>query len=95
MSFSRFDIVAHADPQTLIRMLNYFAQLGLSPSRVNALDVGGSVTICIEQPGLDEQQARIIAERMRSSVLVETVRAHRGRHPLLPLSETIDVLSTQ
>lgn len=93
MSFWRFDIVARADSQTLIRLLNYFAQLDLSPRRVKALDVEGSLTIRIEQPGLDEQQAQIIAEKMRASVLVQTVRAHRGRHPLRPLSETINVLS--
>ncbi len=87
MALSRFEVVAHADPQTLVRVLNYFAQLGLQPGRVHAVEADGSVTIRIAQPGLAEQQAHIIAEKMRTSVLVDTVRVHRGRRLLQPLSE--------
>ncbi len=86
MPLTRFDIAARADPQTLVRLLNYFAQLGMLPSRVNAIEAGGSVTIRIEQPELGELQARIIGEKMRNSVLVETVRIRRGRRFLIPLS---------
>ena len=92
---SRFDIVASADPQTLVRILNYFAQLGLLPRRVNSAEADGWVTIRIQQPGLSEQQARIIAEKMRSSVFVATVQLHRGRRLLLSHSEMIDDLSAQ
>lgn len=95
MPRTHFDIVARADPQTLIRLLNYFAQLGLLPNRVNAVEVGGSVMVRIAQPELGEHQARIIAEKMRSSVLVESVRARRGRHLLIPPCERIDDLSAQ
>jgi hypothetical protein len=93
MPLSRFAVIGRADPQTLIRLLNYFAQQHLLPSRVSAVEADGLVTIMIDQPGLGEQQAGIIAEKMRSSVLVENVRVHRGRHLLKPLSEAIDELS--
>lgn len=95
MPRSRFDIVALADPQTLIRLLNPFAQLGLRPSHVKAVESNGLVTVRIELPDLSEQHGRIIAEKMQSSLLVETVRVLRGRHLLTPLSETIDALSAQ
>lgn len=90
---SRFDIIAHADPQTLIRMLNYFALLGLVPRCVDAVEADGLVTIRIEQPDLGEQQAHVIAEKMRSSVLALSVGLHRGRQTLLPLDGTNDDLA--
>lgn len=93
MSVSRFDIVARADPQTLIRLLSYFAQLGILPGGVRAREAAGLMTVQIEQADLAEQQARIIAEKMRSSVLVETVRVRCGRDLLKSHSGTIDELS--
>jgi len=95
MPLSRFDIAAAADPQALVRLLNNFAQLDLLPQRVRAVTDGGSVKIRIELPGLAEREARIIAEKMRSSVLVKSVSARRGRHLLVPFSETIDDLPEQ
>lgn len=91
----RFDVVARADPQALMRLINCFAQLGLLPRRMRSVEADGLVTIYVEQPGLGEQQARIIAEKMRSSVLVETVRVRRGRRHLKSPSGTIDDLSAQ
>ena len=82
MPLSRFDIVARADPQVLTRLLNHFAQLGLLPSRVKATEADGLVRMRIEQPDLDEQKARIIAEKIQSSVLVEAIRIYRGRRLL-------------
>ncbi len=95
MSLSRFDIVAHADPQTLVRLLNHFAQLGLRPERVAAVEADEVVTVRIEQRDLDEQQARIIAEKMRGSCLVASVRVRRGQRLLTPFDGTIDALSAQ
>ncbi len=92
---SRFDIVGHKDPQTLIRLLNYFAALGLAPSQVTAVAADGMMAIAIEQPDLGEKQARIIAEKMRSSVLVESVRLRLGQHLLTPLIETMHELPAQ
>ena len=87
MPTCRFDIVARADPQTLPRLLNSFAQIGMMPSRVSAVEADDLLTVRIDQPELGEQQARIIAEKMRCSVLVEAVRVRRGRHALMPFGE--------
>ncbi|MGI4880547.1 MAG: hypothetical protein ACRYG4_24035 [Janthinobacterium lividum] len=93
MPSTRFDIVAQADSQTLGRLINYFAQQGLVPNRFSAVVAGGSVKVRIEHPDLGEQQCRIIAEKMRSAVIVEAVRVHRGGHLLMPLDGTTDGLS--
>jgi hypothetical protein len=85
---SRFKLRARADPQTLIRLINYFAQLGFLPTRVRAQEADGLMTVHIEQRGLSDAQERIIAEKMRSSVLVEAVHVRRAR--VLPASEMDD-----
>lgn len=87
MPMFRFDIIARADPQTLPRLLNPFAQIGMVPKRVNAAEADDLLTVRIDQPALGEQQARIIAEKMRGSVLVEAVRLRRGRQTLLPAGQ--------
>lgn len=74
----RFDIVTRTDPQALIRLLNHFAQRDLLPGHVTATQADGRLAICIIQPDMDEKQARIIAEKMGSSVLVETVCLQPG-----------------
>lgn len=78
MPLMRFDVVTRSDPQALIRLLNHFAQCSLLPSRVTATEADGRLKVRIDQPGVEEKQASIIAERMRSSVLVETVSLQRG-----------------
>jgi acetolactate synthase regulatory subunit len=95
MPLSRFDIVARADPQVLLRLLNYFAQRGLLPSRVRATQADGLVMVHVEQSDLDEEQACIIVEKMRTSVLVEAIRIRRGRRLLTWPSGDTDDLSTQ
>lgn len=77
-----FKVVARDDPQSLIRMLNFFSQVGLTPKRVSAVEANSLIAIRIEQPGLGEHQAHIIAEKMRSSFLVEDVCVHHGRRIL-------------
>lgn len=84
---AHFRIRAQAEPQTLARLVNYFAQLGLVSQRVRAEQVEDIFNVSIEQPDIDDHQAQIIAERMRSSVLVKTVELRRGRRRLTPLSE--------
>jgi hypothetical protein len=92
MSPLRFDIVARADSQALIRALNSFAQLDLSPSRVSAVETGGAIKICIEQPDLGGQQAGIIAKKMRSSFLGASVCVSSGDF-LISASEACHELS--
>lgn len=74
----RFDIVTRSDPQALIRLLNHFAQCSLVPSRVTAAEADGRLTVRIEQPDVEDRYAALIAERMRNSVLVETVSLQQG-----------------
>jgi acetolactate synthase regulatory subunit len=69
----RFTISAEVADDTLLRMLNYFAQRGLRPSRVYAEQLGDTVTIDIDQPGIAEQTASIIQEKMRNCIHVMTV----------------------
>lgn len=93
MPLTRFDLVIRKDPQALIRALNYFAQIGLSPRRVRSVEAEATLSVRIEQPDLPDHQARIIAEKMRSSFLVDAVHVHRGRRLLTPLSEATHDLS--
>lgn len=87
MATARFSIRTCAEPQALARLINLFAQLGLVPSRVSAQATGGIMLVSIEQPDLDDHRAAVIAEKMRGSVLVETVELRRGKQLLTPLSE--------
>jgi hypothetical protein len=74
-----FTVRAQADPQTLPRLINFVAQRGLVPVAVRAREEGGVMTVVIEQRGLDDEQASIVAERMHVSVLVDGVSLARGR----------------
>jgi hypothetical protein len=69
----RFEIRAASDAHTLLRLLNYFAQRGLTPSSVRADVVGTTAFVVIEQAALEPGHASIIAEKMRCSVLAEEV----------------------
>jgi acetolactate synthase regulatory subunit len=69
----RFTISAELADDTLLRMLNYFAQRGLHPSRVLAEQFGDTVTIDIDQPDIAEHAASIIQEKMRNCINVKTV----------------------
>lgn len=70
---SRFEIEAVSDAQTLPRLINHFAQRDLTPSLVQAEVKGSTTLVVIEQPALERPHAMIIAEKMRASILVESV----------------------
>lgn len=89
MPISRFEVVARPDPQTLARLVNFFAQRGLVPRSVRATENGGLLRVMIEQHGLALHEAGIVADKMRTSWLVEEVRLRWGRRYQLPLSETV------
>jgi hypothetical protein len=76
---SILEVRAHFDPQTLPRLLNYVAQLGHAPRNFNAFVEDKVICASMELDGLSEQQINIVAEKMRSSVLVESVRVTAGR----------------
>jgi acetolactate synthase regulatory subunit len=69
----RFTISAEVSDDTLLRMLNYFAQRGLRPSRVHAKQLGDTITIEIDQAGISEHTTSIIQEKMRTCLGVTTV----------------------
>jgi acetolactate synthase regulatory subunit len=69
----RFTISAEIASDTLLRLLNYFAQRGLCPARVHAEQRGDATTIHIEQPDIDERTASIIGEKMRNCIHVTMV----------------------
>lgn len=73
MSAFRFAVRASADPGLVPRLVNHFAQRGLVPSRLGTAMTGAELEVVIEQPGLSEDQATLIAERMRASILVGAV----------------------
>ncbi|GAA0304256.1 hypothetical protein GCM10009087_12660 [Sphingomonas oligophenolica] len=79
---ARFSVRARADAQTLSRLVNYFAQMDLTPSRVRAEEAHGMLRVSIEQGDIPDDRAELIAEKMRSSVLVESVELRRGRRLL-------------
>jgi hypothetical protein len=85
---SRFDIVARPDPQTLARLINYFAQRALIPRMVEAREADGMMLVTIEQEGLSVQEAGIVADKMRNNWLVEDVGLRRGNVHQLSLSES-------
>ena len=87
----RFVVHACADPQSLARIISHFAQLGLIPKRVRADEAEGQILVRIEQQDMGEHQARIIAEKMRSAVLVNRVDLYRGRRRIPPVGECIDL----
>lgn len=85
---SRFDVVARRDPQTLARLINYFAQRALIPRMVEAREADGMMLVRIEQEGLSIHEAGIVADKMRSNWLVEEVGLRCGNLHQLSLSES-------
>lgn len=70
---AHFLIVAELDPQVLQRMIGYFSQQALIPSRVTAIATDSSIAIEIIHPAVPEQGALVIAEKMRASAMVRSV----------------------
>lgn len=70
----RFEVEAMVDPQSLLRVLGYFAQRSVVPDALEMRVGGGRMTICLTAPDLPEAQAMIIAAKLEQIVLVETVR---------------------
>ena len=68
-----FSIRTAADAQATSRVVEHFAMRSLLPEMVRAIRDGDTLQIEIELHDLDEVSAAIIAEKMRSSVLVDEV----------------------
>lgn len=70
---SCFSVAAMSNAHTLPRLLGFFEQRALTPRSVEARLIGDVLDITIVQHGLSEAAATLIAEKMRSSVLVSHV----------------------
>lgn len=70
----RFDIEAMVDPQSLMRVLGYFAQRSVVPDTLEMRVEAGRMTIRLTAPDLPEPHAHIIAAKLEQIVLVESVR---------------------
>ena len=70
---TRFDVRALADPGTLPRILELFANRGLVPDRVRSAQDGEHVRVRIEIEGMEDDLARYIAECLRQIYVVEAV----------------------
>lgn len=70
----RFEIEAMVDPQSLLRVLGYFAQRSVVPDALQMRVGAGRMTISLTVADLPEAQAMIIAAKLEQIVLVEGVR---------------------
>lgn len=70
----RFEVEAMVDPQSLLRVLGYFAQRSVVPDAMEMRVGDGQMTISLTAPDLPEAHARIIASKLEQIVLVESVR---------------------
>ncbi len=69
-----FDVRADRDPTIACRVLGHFAQLGMVPSRVQISTLADELRLRVLQPDLGEHAAEVVAEKLRSLVLVRGVR---------------------
>lgn len=84
-----FAVRAFADPQTLPRVIGYFAQIAVIPTAVAARWTGERMSVRIQAGDLSSLQARIIAEKMRGLALVVAVRLYPGGTPPCKGSNTL------
>ncbi|WP_219895046.1 hypothetical protein [Aquisediminimonas profunda] len=68
-----FEIRASSDAQTLSRIINFFAQRDLILASARYETQTDVQQISLVVPNLDPASAHVIAEKMRSMVLVEAV----------------------
>jgi hypothetical protein len=68
-----FRIRAHAEPQTLPRVLNFFAQRDLLPLEIHSVLQGSWLAITVTVANMPFEVAEIIAEKLRQTVLVTSV----------------------
>ncbi len=72
---AEFDIVAMSEPNTLLRVLEYFAVIGVTPSNVKAdNNPDGKQLISVIAEGLSQQRAYILAGKINEIFTVNSVR---------------------
>ena len=70
----RFEIEAMVDPQSLLRVMGYFAQRSVVPDALEMRVGDGRMTIRLIVNDLPGAQAHIVAAKLEQIVLVEGVR---------------------
>lgn len=70
----QFRIDAIADPQSLPRVADAFAQRGIIPDTVSARFDGDTVRIEVTVSGLDPRQAAVVAAKLGATVVAIAVR---------------------
>ena len=73
----QFDVEAAVDPQSLLRVLGYFAQRSVVPDALEMRVGDDRMTISLTATDLPEAHALIIAAKLEQIMLVETVRLER------------------
>ncbi len=68
-----FSIRAAIGPSVLLQLLNHFAQRDLVPARVRSATDSEGLQVTIEQNGMTEHEAEVVAAKMRNLVLVASV----------------------
>jgi hypothetical protein len=68
-----FTIRAHADPQTLPRVIGQLGRRWVTPLRLDAGLVGGEMLIRFDVDDLSNASAEMMGATLRSSVLVHEV----------------------
>jgi hypothetical protein len=69
----QFHIEADAEPESLARLMNFFAQQLLLPQTVSMTQQNGALFLDIEQHAISAHRAEVIAQKMRSLVCVVDV----------------------
>lgn len=72
----RFQIDGTVDPQTLPRIIGYFAQQWATPSRLVLQMCDGLLRIEVDVDGLGARQAEIVATKLRENVLIHDASVH-------------------
>jgi hypothetical protein len=70
---ARYQLLAEAEPDLLVRVLNLFALQFLTPVQVNAERLDDLLSIDITIDGLSWHRAQVIAEKLRNLISVCSV----------------------
>lgn len=79
MHFHQFVIRTAISPHILLRLVNHFAQRNLIPSTITCQTEAGWMVVVIIHSGLSANVAASIAEKIRSSVMVDRVEVSTNK----------------
>ena len=70
---AQYQILAEAEPDLLVRVLNLFALQFLTPEHVNVQRMDDLLSIDLVMSGLSWHRAQVIAEKLRNLISVSSV----------------------